>query len=406
MGTNWEAWAGLSDITSASGIHYKNIYEVTTLYARILPSEFSLKIPMSNTPQIYKLIIVNHQHIIYAELQTNAHNLIPINIGQPLEDGLEYQTKSLAQNAAPFQDVTTSYMTSIIDSRRRAISDRTLYDPQRISSVHINSANPSAKIPVRPTAQGTPIQNSVYAFPYREDQAANSMQQIQMLLGFSNQLSGQNQASQGQFVKGNKTLHEFESVMQNANGRDQLVSLILEDQVFTPMKFILKMNNLQYQGSTKLYNEQQRKEIEIDPVAMRNAVMQFTVTDGLIPASKVINSDSFSTAMQVMGSSPEIAGAYNLGPAFSYFMKTQGAEIEEFEKSQEQIAYEQALGAWQQMMQFAIEKGMEPEAAQQQLPPQPLPEQFGYDPGNNTPSPEGDKTDTPTQNQSGTIPGA
>ena len=188
----------------------------------MLPEEFDLHVPNAKTPQIYKLIIVNHEWIIYAELQTNAHGYIPIFIGQPLEDGLEYQTKSLATNGTPFQDLATSYMSSILASRRKAISDKVLYDPSRITSAHINSPNPSAKIPVRPAAYGSKISDAVHAFPYSEDQAGVSMQQIQVILGLANTLNGQNLASQGQFVKGNKTLHKFESVMQNANGRDQL----------------------------------------------------------------------------------------------------------------------------------------------------------------------------------------
>lgn len=391
QGTNWLRWAGLSSFRNTN-IDYKDSYEVTTLYAKVLPSEFNLRVPNSNTPQIYKLIIVNHEHIIYAEQQTNAHAYIPVLIGQPLEDGLSYQTKSMATNATPFQQLTSAYMNSIIASRRRAISDRVLYDPSRITSAHINSENPSAKIPVRPAAYGKNIGEAVFQFPYREDQAAASMQQIQMLLGLSNQLSGQNQAQQGQFVKGNKTLHEFESVMQNANGRDQMASILLEHQIFVPMKQILKLNTLQFQGGTTIYNRDQQKVVEIDPVKLRRAVLEFKVSDGLIPSDRILNSETFSVALQVFGSSPQIAQGYNIPQLFSYFMKTQGAKISEFEKSPEQLAFEQALGAWQATVQLAIEKGIDPETLG--IGEQPLPEQFNYDPQANKPSPETADTNT------------
>ena len=392
--TNWLKWAGISSTTKNKAINYKDSYEVTTLYCKVLPAEFDQKVSNSNTPQIYKLIIINHSVIIYAELQTNAHAYLPILIGQPLEDGLAYQTKSLATNAIPFQELSSSYMDSIIASKRRSISDRTLYDPSRITSAAINSSNPSAKIPVRPAAYGKNIAESVYAFPYREDQSANSMQQIQMLLGMSNQLAGQNQASQGQFVKGNKTLQEFDSVMANANGRDQMTSILYESQVFTPLKRMLKVNILQYQGGTEIYNRDKDKIVEVDPIALRKAVLEFKVTDGLTPAAKMINAESFAVALQVFGSSPNIAQEYNVGQMFSYLMKTQGAEIGAFEKSQAQVAYEQALGAWQNLASVAVEKGIAPE----KLPPQPLPEQFGYNPEENKPAPK-EQTGSPTSNQ-------
>ena len=379
-GTNWISWAGLS--TKKSNIEYKDSYQLTTLYCKVLPAEFDLAVPNSNTPQIYKLYIVNHQVIIYAEKQTNAHNWLPIFVGAPLEDGLEYQTKSLAENAVPFQTVASTYMSSIIASRRRSINDRLLYNPSLVSSAHINSANPSAKIPVRPSAFGKSLSEAVYQFPYRDDQSGQAMGQVQTLLQMANHLNGQNQAQQGQFVKGNKTLEEFNSVMQNANGRDQMASILLEAQVFVPIKHVLKLNILQFQGGDTLYNRDKNTLVEIDPLVLRKAVLEFRISDGVIPSSKLINSDAFAVALQVFGSSPQIAASYNIGPMFSYMMKTQGAKISDFEKSPEQTAFESAMQQWQQTAMMVIDKGGDVA----KLPPQPLPADYGYDPKAVTPA--------------------
>jgi hypothetical protein len=391
--TDWLAWANLAG-DKKSKIDYKDSYEVTTLYCKILPSEFGLVVPNSNTPTIYKIILVNHEHIIYAELQTNAHNWLPILIGAPQEDGLDTQTKSLAENGIPFQQLATSYMTSIIESRRRAINDRVLFDPSRITAAHINSPNASAKIPVRPAAYGKKISDAVYQFPFRADQDAGAMQQIQGIVALANVTNGQNQAQQGQFTKGNRTLEEFDTIMQNANGRDQLVSILIEHQTFMPMKQIFKLNILQFQGGTTVYNRDKDVAVEIDPVKLRLAVLDFRVSDGLTPASKLLNSEAFGAAMQALGQNPQLGAGYNMAPMFSYFMKTQGAKISEFEKSPEQVAYEQAVTQWQQIAQFAIEN------EQPFTQPQPLPEQFGYDPAGNTPS---TKPTEPASNTQGTA---
>lgn len=384
VGTDWFAWADIAGVDRK--IDYKDGYEVTRLYCKVLPSEFDLKVSGSNTPQIYKLIIINHEHIIYAELQTNAHNYLPILIGQPKEDGLGYQTKSLADNGAPFQELATTYMTSILESRRRAIADRLLYDPSRVTRANINSPNPSAKIPVRPSAQGKDLKSAVYHFPYNEDQISNSMQQISVIMGLANNLAGQNQVSQGQFQKGNKTLGEFENVMENANGNDMLASILLEFQVFIPLKHILKINILQFQGGTTVYNRDKNITVEIDPVKLRKAVLEFRVSDGLLPKEKLINSESLANGLQAMSNSPQIGASYNIGPLFSYLMKTQGAQISEFEKSQEQVTYEQALNTWQGLVQLAIEKGIDPEKLG--IGERPLPKDFNYDPAKNEPAPE------------------
>lgn len=388
-GTNWLQWAGLND--TKPKIDYKDMYEVTTLYARILPSEFDLAVPEANTPQVYKLIIVNHEVIIYAERQTNAHGYIPVFIGQPLEDGLGYQTKAFSENSIPFQQLSTAYMKSIIASRRRSVSDRVLYDASRVSPAEINSDNPSAKIPVKPSAYGKNIAEAVYAFPYREDQQSANMQQIQTILELSDSLSGQNRAQRGQFTKGNRTLQEFDSIMQNAAGRDQLASLLLEHQIFMPMKQVIKINILQFQGGTSVFNRETQQDVTIDPIALRKAVLNFRVSDGLVPTSKIINAETLAVALQTMGSSPAIASGYNVTPVFSYLMKTQGADLRAFEKSPEQVAYEQAMAQWQNLVAMAIEKSATGELPEN-FPPQPLPEQFNYDPA----APAANQPQTPT----------
>lgn len=376
--TDWMSWAGMLD--RPQPIAYKNLYEVTTLYARIIPADFALRVPSANTPQVWKFIIVNHQVLIYAERQTNAHGFLPVMFGQSNEDGLGYQTKSLAENAEPFQAISSALVNSAMAARRRAISDRVIYDPSKISEAHINSDNPSAKIPVRPSAYGKPLSEAVYAFPFRDDQSAVAFQELPQMLQMANTVNGQNQAKQGQFVKGNKTLHEYESVMSNANGRDQMTSLLLEAQVFTPMKQILKLNIMQYQAGVSIYSPSQQAEIKIDPLELRKSQAQFKVTDGLTPADKAISGDDFTMAMQTIGSSQQIGQAYNIGPMFSYLMKTRNVDLSAFEKSPQQISYEQAVAAWSNTVQ-QLAKQMGDAIDPKKFPPQPTPEQFGYTPG-------------------------
>ncbi len=372
-GTNWLAWANLTG--AKPKIKYNNTYEVTTLYARIIPSDFNLKIPSANTPQIWKLIFVNHQVLIYAERQTNAHNMLPILFGQPAEDGLGYQTKSLATNVEPIQSITSTLWNANLAARRRAVSDRALYDPSRVSEHHINNPSPTAKIPVRPAAYGKPVGEAVYPFPFRDDQAGVIQAETAQLMQMANMITGQNQVRQGQFVKGNKTQREFDTVMGNANGRDQTTSILLEAQVFTPLKYILKTNIYQFQGVTEIVNRQSNETVKVDPVQLRKAIMEFKVSDGLIPSDKIISADTWGTALQIIGSSPQISGSYNIAPMFSYLMKTQGADLRAFEKSPEQLAYEQALQAWSAATAEAVKTGNT-----QGLPPQPTPEQYGYNP--------------------------
>jgi len=390
--TDWMMWAGVTG--GDNKVQYKNMYEVTTLYARLIPSDFSLNVPAPNTPQVWKLIIVNHQVLIFAERQTNAHNLIPIFMGQPKEDGLMYQTKSVAQNVRPYQDVSTALVNSLVHSRRRAVSDRVLYDPSRVDKAHINSENPSAKIPVRPAAYGKPLQEAVYPFPFNDNQLPDILQCIQFFNSASNSLVNQNSARQGQFTKGNRTMHEYSDIMAHAQAPDQVISMMYEAQVFSRIKLVLKTNVLQFQGGTQLYDRQSKQIITVDPIKLRQAIMEFKVADGLNPVDKMIDADSMQVMIQMAGTpgSP-IAQQFDVGALLTYFLKTQGADVNDFRKPPQQMAYEQAMGQWTAAVQKVMEtvqvlvKAANPENLTQlvqettkMMPPQPDPAQFGWNP--------------------------
>lgn len=380
-GEDWDGWVGLQP-RSMGGveINYKSVYEVSTEYVRIMPRDFGIQAPSPNTPQVWKVIWVNHSVPIYIERQTNAHEKLPVLFAQPYEDGLGYQTKSLAKDAQPFQDVASGLMNSVMAGRRRAATDRVLYDPSRVSEAHMNSPNPAAKIPVRPSAYGKPVGEAVYPFPFRDDQAGIAMQEIQAVVQFGNVLLGQNQARQGQFVKGNKTDGQWETVMSNATSNDQATALLLEAQVFTPLKEILKLNVLQFQQPGTYYSPSQKGQVEVDPITLRKAIINFKVTDGLLPDEKVMSTDTLKVAMQAIANSNTLANAYNIGPMFSYVMKTENVDLTPFEKSPQQLTYEQAYQNWTMLAQMALQKGTPFNT------PAPLPEQFSYDPATQDPA--------------------
>lgn len=385
-GFNWAAWAGYERPTNK--MEYKDHYLVTTLYARILPEDFDIEAPAKKTPQVWKFIIVNNDTVIYAERMTNAHNKLPIIFAQPLDDGLGYQTKSMTETVEPFQSIVSAFANATMAAQRRGISDRKLYDPSRISPAAINNDNPAANIPVRPSAYGQELGKAVYAFPFRDELFQQNTINIQSYLGLANQATGLNPARQGQFVKGNKTKFEYADIMNNANGRDMTVSLMLEGGFFTPIKQMLLVNILQYQGRAAIPNPQTGQVVQIDPQALSNASIVMKVTDGLTPSDKVIDGDTLTQLVQLLMSGAGGVGAeFNLGDMVSYIFQSRGAKIDSFKKPPQQIAYEQAVTQWQQTIATLIEQlskvegGMEHLQTILQSVPQPTPEQFGYTPG-------------------------
>lgn len=331
---DWSRWA--LDKTQRK-IEYRNMYEVSTIYARIIPQDFGLQVPARNTPQIWKLIVVNGSVLVFAERQTNAHNYLPILASQPLEDGLGYQTKSFAANVLDMQDASSAIMNSSLHARRRAVYDRMAYDPSRVNIADINSSNPIARIPVRPAAYGKPVGDAFFQFPFRDDQSATALGQVQTIMQFAEMVNGVNRSQQGLFTKGNKTRHEYQDVMSHSNARFQSMAQFIEAQVMVPIKEILKLNILQFAQGQTIFNRDNQQEVTVKPLDLRTKSLSFKVADGLLPTDKIIDADMMQVVLQIMGASPQLQAQFDLIGFMLYYFKTQGLRnLEQFRIQQPQ----------------------------------------------------------------------
>jgi len=114
--------------------------------------------------------------------------------------------------------------------------------------------------------------------------------------------------------------------MGNSNSRQQLGALMLEHQVFVPMKEMIKLNILQYQPATEYYNNEAKKLVPIKPEELRKVALQFKLSDGILPSDKIINTELLQVFMQTIQTSPLMQAEFDIVGAFSYWCKTQGAQ--------------------------------------------------------------------------------
>ncbi len=354
-------WFQIAGLTSTDSNKLPTINAVSTYYLRIIPEHFKMKVPSRGNPQIWKLVIVNDAHIIYLERITNMHNWLPIIMAQPLEDGLNYQTKSYAMNGEVFQDAATTIWNASLAAQRRAVYDRIFYDPSRIRKEDINNSNPIARIPVKSNAYGKPVSEAYSHASFTNDQFSVVGQQLSMINSMANVAQGSNLAQQGQFVKGNKTKHEYADVMGHSNDRQQTIALFLESQFFYPLKQILKLNIMQYSSTGSIYNYEKKKKIDIDPMQLRTASLEFEVSDGMLPTDRIISAEVMQALLQYVSASPDLQVEFDLIGMLLYHFKTQGARnIDQFRRTPEQQA-----ARMQQMQQTAA--ATQPQQQQQPM---------------------------------------
>lgn len=329
---NWFMWAGLE---KDAGIQYSDMYEIATLYARILPSMHKIYGKNSNTPQIWKFIVINRQVCVYARRQDNAHNFLPIIVAQASEDGLGWQAKSFADHAMPYQQLATSLYNSAITSQRRKVYDRIFYDPTRINKADIDKTDPVARIPVKSEAYGKPIGDAYSVAPYRDEQVPEILNFAQNIAAMADIATGQNRVQQGQFQKGNKTRTEFQTVMDKSDARPLMTAIVLENRFFTPLKLILKMNTLQYQPPVNLFNRNTKQQVQVDPVQLRQVAPDFRMADGLMPTDAYVNLELFQGIMQMVAQNPQMAMNWDIPGMIMYWLRLEGATwIDDFKIQQ------------------------------------------------------------------------
>jgi hypothetical protein len=303
-------------------------YEKFTLYARIAPVDLAIPSAGAKTPQIWKFVIINSDVVVSAERIISAYDCLPIIMGQPLEDGLDYQTQSVAEGAMPFQRAASTLFNIRFAASRRAVSDRALYNADLVSPSDVNSPSPAAKIPVRFKALSNATFDQAYRdIPFDMRGTDSTIADARTIVGFSQELSGLNGPQQGQFQKGNKSVSEYNDVMAGSDGRLRLPALLMECQVFTILKQIMALNIFQYGANTQVVSQTTGEIIDIDIDALRKEVLSFRVADGYTPKSKLAGTEILMSGMNMIMNSPMLQQAYgsSLPALFAHIMQLGGA---------------------------------------------------------------------------------
>lgn len=358
---SWDEYFNVPSMTNngKTGQDLGKTYEVTTVAIRIRPTDFGISgVAAPGTPQIFKMIVVNWQHIISFQQLTTEHDMLPYLFARAYEDGLQDQTASMAENLEGMQQLATAKINGVVASMRRMLSDRAIYNPMVIESRDVNSDSPTAKIALKASSMLLgDATKAYYPIPYNANTEALSLAQLEMIEQMSYKCSGQNPARQGQFVKGNKTREEYNSVMDNATAGDNLVAIQFENRLFTPLKLQLRHNVLRYQGAEVIFNQKSKQAVDVRPGDMENAILEFQIGDGKLPASKLANTETLVAALQTVQSVPALQVEYPPGKIFATILTAGGIKIEDYRYTPEQIQYNQQLTAWQQAAAQAAEKG-------------------------------------------------
>jgi hypothetical protein len=341
--TNWaEWWGGANNNRANSSNLVTSPFEVVKLYVRISLKDFGYD---SATEDIVvcQLIWVNG-YLAYFEPMLNGHGYLPIIVGQ-IDTG-DINTTSFCEYLLDLQDLSTAMIKGATDSMRKAIYDRALYDPRRIRPDDINSSMPASKIAVNMNTYNANFDNAYKAIPYIDNISGNLISFMQLVDRLADRTTGQNQAVQGNFVKGNKTREEFDTVMTNAQARSQLGAVFLEQHFYSGIKTVLRANYLLYAQADDIQVKDSDKIVPIDPAALRKAAPKYKMASGLMPVAKLAGTEALIQAVQFMSINPMLSIEYDVGAMLISAIKQMGVQgLDQYKRS---VAEQQRMAALQQ----------------------------------------------------------
>lgn len=312
-------------------------YELVTLYMRLIPKEYYITdVPESGNPQTFKLIWVNG-HLAYVEPISAGHDYLPIVVGQLYPGSSE--VKSFTEYLQDLQDLSTSLLTGTLDSMRRAVGDRALYDPTKIRKQDIENPSPVAKIPIMSNVYGaTNLEGIFKHIPYNDNISGQFSGAMNTALMLAQETTGINRSAQGNFIKGNKTSFEFDTIMSNSQARLQLGALNLENSFYAPIKEIIKLNYLIYAQAEEIENRQTGTTVQVDPAMLREVAPDFKMADGILPSTKLANTEVLVQAINAIGMDPMLALEYDTGGIIVSILRQQGfTDIHQYKRTPEQM---------------------------------------------------------------------
>lgn len=311
------------------------VYEKVTLYRKIIPKEFDITLPSGGEPQIFKFIWINGL-LAYAEPASSSHEYLPIIVGQ-LHSG-DHSQKSFVEYLFDNQDLSTALLSAGLASMRRAVGDRAIYNPRMVRKEDVDSDNPVSKIPIISNSYNIDPRQAYSQIPYNDTVTPIFQSTLGMSMQLAEDVHGINRASQGNFIRGNKTMFEFDKIMSNSESRLQLGALNIESTFFAPSKEVLKMNYLVRAQNEEITNYITQAQINVDPVQLRQFAPMYKMASGIMPATKLANTEVLIQALQFMAADPIVSLEYDLGAITVSALKQQGfTDIESYRRTEEQM---------------------------------------------------------------------
>lgn len=321
-----------------------NVYEWVTLYTRIIPSMWGIVVGKANSVQVWKLQYCNNM-LVSAQPLDEVHGYFSAVAVQITEEGLNEQTKTLAELTIPVQNLQNRMHHNRLSALARNIGGRYAYVEGAVSRSDITNPDPRTPIAVRPNSWSKNIKDLLTEIPFTDTSGASFINEMEYLNTRGERLMRLNRAQQGQFQKGNKTLGEFKEIMGNANADLRVMALLVEISLMAVLKSIVRNNIFQYQPPVDVVGSDGVRQT-VNPAELRDASLKFKMADGLIVKEDLVDIQVLREFMQFAATDQTMQQTYDVPGILAFIYTSQGnVDLSSFKRPQPAAAPAQAPAA-------------------------------------------------------------
>jgi len=331
--TNWAAHT--SGLTGTPRVEPSAMYEITKIRLRVVPSAWGLGQKGDNDAiAIYEVYIVAGTWVLYTEKLENIHDRLGFILCQTDQDSLGYNTTGPAQVSIPYMKTAKQLLDRVLAGADRAISDRAIYDSTMFSQDDVSSKIPDAKIATsKKLPNGKRLADYYHSIPYDNSATRGLLAELPTVEAAGKRASGLNNPQTGQFQKGNKTLYEYQDTMQNSGDRTFIRTLNIENTMMAELKWMTKLNIIQWQKQATLFNEENQVEVDINPAKLFDATVEFVMADGLLPTEYQLSPNVQQQVIQLITQAPELFAEYDVPGIVQHIIgQTSGVKLDQYKQ--------------------------------------------------------------------------
>lgn len=339
--SNWKnLWTGGTSKDVGKKIEFVNTY------IDLVPKDFGLS--DGNKYEIWRITQLQDKYIIAAERHTNAHGMLPCAIATPRFDGFGQQAKSSAESLMPLQRFASNEMNVRQKAARKKLYGVTVYDQTQIPLFEQADVL-GGKVPWAPSSKDADIRKAIMQFsdvPQTDDTLQNVQVTSDLMEGILptdmlRQVSSLERATQFQAAA---TVHA-------ANRRPLKDAKLINAMALVDLKKIQVYNVFQYQEVVEIYDDQQRRFVEINPTVFNDMNMEWFIASGIKGLDKLIYTEMIREMVNGVLQSQAAIQEIDIVKLLDFYVDLIGAKVNfnsfRYETPFDQLSQEQKTQAFQ-----------------------------------------------------------